>query len=275
MFKKYLILASKLDKAGMNIANQLSQFKDNPVLSSWAGKPSFDIYLVEGEAIYTENLDMKKINEYDFVIFASRHKSEKQEKSLSVHSPGNFRKADYGGNPGKVCPSSALFNKFIFQKLNEQANKFELKDFKITLEVTHHGPLIDKPCVFIEIGSSETEWINRRLGFIIAKTIQETIEEFKENKYREIAVGIGGPHYCPSFNNIQLKSNVAIAHVIAEYNSPITAEMIQEGIKKTLEDIDFVIVDWKGLGKSEQRQEIIKILEDNYIQWKKTSDITR
>jgi D-tyrosyl-tRNA(Tyr) deacylase len=68
---------------------------------------------------------------------------------------------------------------------------------------------------------------------------------------------------------------VAIAHVIAEYNSPINAEMIQESIKKTLEDVDFVLLDWKGLGKSEQRQEVVKILEDNYIQWKKTSDITR
>jgi D-aminoacyl-tRNA deacylase len=275
MFQKYLVIASKKDKAGMNIANQLSQFKDNPVLSSWAGKPSFDIYLVEEEAILTESLNIEKINQYDFIIFASRHKSEKQEKSLSVHAPGNFRKADYGGMPGKVCPSSALFNKFIFQKLNEQANKFELKDFKITLEVTHHGPLINKPCVFIEIGSSETEWINRRLGFIIAKTIQETIEEFKENKYKEVAVGIGGPHYCPSFNNIQLKSNVAISHIIAEYNMPISKEMILEAIKKTREDVDFVLVDWKGLGKSEQKQEVIKILEDNYIQWKKTSDITR
>ena len=51
--------------------------------------------------------------------------------------------------------------------------------------------------------------------------------------------------------------------------------MIQESIKKTLEDVDFVLLDWKGLGKSEQRQEVVKILEDNYIQWKKTSDITR
>jgi D-aminoacyl-tRNA deacylase len=275
MFQKYLVVASKKDRAGINIATQLAQFKDNPVLSSWGGKPSFDICLVDEEAILTESLNIEKINQYDFIIFASRHKSEKQEKCLSVHAPGNFRKAEYGGVEGKVCPSSALFNKFIFEKLNEQAKKFNLTDFKITLEVTHHGPLINKPCVFIEIGSSEAEWSNRRLGFIIAKTIQETIEEFKENKYKEVAVGIGGPHYCPSFNNIQLKSNVAISHVIAEYNMPISKEMILEAIKKTREDVDFVLVDWKGLGKSEQKQEVIKILEDNYIQWKKTSDITR
>lgn len=275
MFQKYLVVVSKKDKAGINIATQLVQFKENPILSSWGGKPSFDFYFVEEEMIFTENLNLGKINEYDFIIFASKHQSEKKERSLSVHSPGNFRKADFGGVQGKVCPSSALFNKALFEKLNEQAKKFTLTDFKITLEVTHHGPLIDKPCVFIEIGSSENEWGNRRLGFIIAKTIQETIEEFKENKYREIAVGIGGPHYCPSFNNIQLKSNVAIAHVIAEYNAPITREMVLEAIKKTQEDVDFVLLDWKGLGKSEQRQEVIKMLEDNYIQWKKTSDITR
>ena len=49
------------------------------------------------------------------------------------------------------------------------------------MEATHHGPLIDKPCVFIEIGSSETDYTNRRAGFIIAKTIYETVKEFKES----------------------------------------------------------------------------------------------
>jgi len=138
-----------------------------------------------------------------------------------------------------------------------------------------HGPLISKPCVFIEIGSTETEWVDRRAGFILAKTIKETIEEFQENKYREIAVGLGGPHYCPGFNKLQLKSNVAFAHIIPEYVMPISETFILETIKKTVEPVDFVVLDWKGLGKSEQRQAVIDILEKNYIQWKKTSDITR
>jgi D-aminoacyl-tRNA deacylase len=274
MFQKYLIIASKKDKAGVNIITQLSQFRKSPIISSWGNKPNFDFYLIEEGIIYTENLNLEKINQYDFIIFASKHKSEKGEKTLSVHSPGNFRTADLGGQPEKVCPSSALFNKFLFTKLEENAKKAEV-DYKVTLECTHHGPLISKPCVFIEIGSTEMEWMDRRAGFVLAKTIHEAIEEFQENKYKEIAIGIGGPHYCPSFNKLQLESNVAISHIIPQYVMPISDKFILEAIKKTLEPVDFVVLDWKGLGKSEQRDKVVDILEENYIQWKKTSDITR
>jgi D-aminoacyl-tRNA deacylase len=274
MFQKYLVIASKKDKAGMNITTHLSQFREIPLLSSWANKPGFDFYLVDEEIIHTKNLNMEKINQYDFIIFASRHQSQKKEKTLSIHPPGNFRTADFGGEIEKVCPSSALFNKFLFAKLEENATK-AVTDYKVTLECTHHGPLINKPCVFIEIGSTEKEWADRRAGFIIAKTIIDTIEEFQENKYKEIAVGIGGPHYCPGFNKLQLKSNVAFSHIIPEYVLPLKEEFVLETIKKTLEPIDFVVLDWKGLGKSEQRQQVIDILEKNYIQWKKTSDINR
>ncbi len=274
MFKKYLVIASKKDNAGMNIVKHLHQFRENPVLSSWNNKPNFDFYIVEEDTIYTENLDLEKINQYDFIIFASKHQSEKKEKSLSVHSPGNFRTADFGGEIEKVCPSSALFNKHIFNKLQENALSASL-DYKVTLECTHHGPLLSKPCVFIEIGSTEIEWGDRRAGFIIAKTIKEAIEEFKEDEYKEVAIGIGGPHYCPNFNKLQLKSNVAFSHIIPNYVMPMKEEFILESIRKTIEQVDFVVLDWKGLGRLEQRQEIIDILEKNYIQWKKTSDITR
>jgi len=37
--------------------------------------------------------------------------------------------------------------------------------------------LINKPCVFIEIGSTEEEWKDRRAGFVVAKTIKRAIEE--------------------------------------------------------------------------------------------------
>jgi len=275
MYKKYLIIASKLDKAGTNITTALSQFRKNPLLSSIGDKPSFDFYLIETEIVDDAEIDKEKINKYDFIIFASKHQSEKGGKTLSIHAPGNWRSADFGGESGKICPASALFQKQLFENLNKISNEYEIKDYNITLECTHHGPLIDKPCVFIEIGATETEWNDRRAAFVVAKTISETIEKFKENPYNEIAIGIGGPHYCPNFNKIQLNSNVAISHIIPQYAFPLKEEMILEAIKKTKEEIDFVILDWKGLGRAEQRQEIIKILEDNYIQWKKTSEINK
>ena len=150
MYKKYLIVASKKDRAGMNITTQLSQFGD------------FSFYLIEDEAIYTENLDLQKINEYDFIIFASKHESEKREKTLSIHAPGNFRNAQLGGENGKLCKSSALFQKQMFERLNQNVKAHELNNYKVTLECTHHGPLIEKPCIFIEIGSTGTEWEDRR-----------------------------------------------------------------------------------------------------------------
>jgi D-aminoacyl-tRNA deacylase len=236
---------------------------------------SYDFYLLEEYQVYTESLDLEKINKYDFIVFASKHQSEKKEKSLSVHAPGNWRSADFGGEAGKVCPASALFQKFMFEKLMKNREKFNLTDYKVTLEVTHHGPLINKPCVFIEIGSSDVEWNDRRAGFAIAKTIDETISEFKPNPYREVAIALGGPHYCPNFNKIQAKSNVAISHIIPNYVLPITEEMILEARDKTVEEIDFALIDWKGLGTSDKRQEVIDLLEKNYISWKKTSDIQK
>lgn len=260
MSNKFLIVGSKSDPASRNIVMNLMDLGN------------FNFHIVNEEMLKTENLDLNKINKYDFIIFASKHKSEKSEKTLSVHSPGNFREVLGGGVAGRLCPVSALFSKHMFECLNKNKEESELK-YNITLEATHHGPLIDRPCLFIEIGGSEEEWKDKRASFVVAKAVRDAIETWKENRYHEIAVGIGGPHYAPSFNKIQLKSNVAISHIIPKYVSPITEEMILESINKTIEEVDFVVLDWKGLGKAEERDKIIEILEKNYINWKKIGEI--
>ena len=263
MYKNYLIVASKKDKAGINITTALSQYG------------TYNFYLVDSEIIYNENLDMDKINKYDFIIFASKHKSEKKQRSLSIHAPGNWNNADFGGEPGKVCKTSAQWQKQFFEILQKNVKEYELHDYNITLECTHHGPLIQKPCVFVEIGSTDMEWNDRRAAFAIAKTIQETIEQYKENPYRENAIGIGGPHYCPNFNKVQLESNVAISHVIPEYALPLTEEMLKQAITQTEEEVDFAVLDWKGLGTSEQRKKVLDLLDKMYIQYKRASHVDK
>ena len=267
---KYLVVASKLDPAGVNITTQLSQF------SPFIGEHEIRFYLIDEDILHEENLSIDKINKHDFIIFASKHESSKSKKTLSIHSAGNLREADMGGKPGKLSMCSAQFMKQGFETLNRIAKESLLdKHYNITLEATHHGPLINKPCLFIEIGSTENEWKDKRAGFVIAKTIIEAIETFKPLAHREIAVAIGGPHYCPNFNKIQLKSNVAISHVIPQYVFPLTGEMVTEAIQKTYEDVDFVLLDFKGLGNEESRKEIVSILGDNHINYEKVSDILK
>jgi len=288
-YKKYLIVASKLDRAGINITTQLSQFQHESKLSAIIERnsrfdekkseeekePEFKFYLVDDEIIHTENLDIEKINQFDFIIFASKHKSENGGKTLSIHAPGNWKESKFGGEPGKICRSSGLFQKQMFEKLKEMAEKFHLNDYDITLECTHHGPLIEKPCIFIEIGSTENEWKNPKPAFVIAKTIYEILREFKENPYREVAFAIGGPHYCPNFNRLQLKSNVAISHVIPNYALPLTEEMVKEALEKTEEDVEFAILDWKGLGNGESRKQVLEVLDKLYVRYVKTAQINK
>lgn len=248
---KFAIIASRQRFAGDNIASHLS-------------KLGISVHFIDEDIIDPDNID-KKIDA-DFFIFASTHKG-KQERILTVHAPGNWRKAELGGKPEKVCPTSANMLKHFFKILDK--NK---KDFQVTLECTHHGPYIEKPCLFIEIGSNEKDWQDEEAGEIIARTIKEAISS-NPNQY-QAALGIGGPHYCPNFNKIQLSSSIAISHIIPEYAFPITKEMLQEAISKTQEPVKLVILDWKGM-KGEERQKAITLCKELGIDCKKTSEIEK
>jgi len=263
MIKRFLIVGSKLDAASRNIIMNLMDLGQ------------FNFSLVEGDMLNTENLDLPKIAEFDFVIFVSRHKSEKSGKTLSVHAPGNFRGVWGGGEVEKVCSTSALFFKHLFCVLSKTKEECGLENYSVTMEATHHGPLIGTPCLFVEIGGGPEEWRDKRASFVVAKAIRDAIQTWKKNDYLEVAVGIGGPHYCPSFNKIQLNSNVAISHIIPKYVSPITEEFVLETIKKTIEEVDFVVLDWKGLGKADERDEVVNILEKHYVPWKKVGEVKK
>lgn len=56
---------------------------------------------------------------------------------------------------------------------------------------------------------------------------------------------------------------------------PLTESMLKEAEQKTQETIKEIIIDWKGCGKAEQRQNIIGLLEKNGFKHKRTSEISR
>ena len=266
---KFAVLYSKKDEAGINIAEQLKEFY----------LPQVPIIELKKESINCENIDEteEQLKNIEFIIFATKHRSESGKKSLSLHAPGNWRNADFGGKPGKICPTSAQALKFLFQKLNENAKQANYPH-NITLECTHHGPLINKPCCFIELGSSEEGWKDKDAAKIVAKTIAD-FQNFTTAQKSKIktAVGIGGPHYCPNFNKIQISetSGIAVGHIIPEYALPLTENVLSEAIQKTREHTDILLIDWKGCGNSESRKKIIEILEKSGIPYERAERIPK
>jgi len=262
---KFAIICSKKDLAGKNIFKQLKKY------------PKLNCHLIEEDSIHAENLHEKpEIREKDFVIFASKHASKEKRKTLSIHAPGNFGKAEFGGKEGKLCPTSALFLKHLFQVLNKHAKKENI-DYEVTLEATHHGPYIEKPCCFIEIGSSLSEWQDEKAGEVIAGTIEKAVGSFDfkeaERKWKS-AVLLGGGHYNQAGNKIILRTAYAIGHICPKYMLQyLNKNLINQTINKTTPIPEVVLLDWKGLGK--YKKKIVDLLEKTNLKYERVQNILK
>ena len=80
-------------------------------------------------------------------------------------------------------------------------------------EVTHHGPYLEKPTFYIEIGSDETHWGDLPSAEVLAQVISD-IEPHDE--YLTL-VGIGGGHYAPRFTEAVMSSKVNFGHRLPNY----------------------------------------------------------
>ena len=272
------IISSSKDHAGINIRNNLielpgfeesgEKFEGTSVYQyNKIPNKTIKLYLTSQDLIFAERID-RKINS-DIFIFASKHRSKENTKSFAAHPIGNWGKADFGGEEGKLCFSSAVLLKNLFLELNNAAKD---TSFEITMEATHHGPYIEKPAVFVEIGSTEKEWNDNLNGKVIADTIMNSLKN--ENKNYKIAVGIGGLHYCNNFNKIVLKTGTAFSHICPKHLlGKLDEILIKQAIEKTSERIDFILLDWKGLGTEKQR--IIDLLKNLNLEVKRTDKILR
>ncbi len=263
---KTAIIVSKKDPAGMNIKERLLE------LYKWEKKEKFyelndiRLYTVGKESIYCEDID-KEIDA-DLFVFATKHQSASGVHSLCVHSPGNWGKAEFGGKDRKLCIAPARYLRTALFTLKKLASGL---DYEVIEEATHHGPFLEKPCFFIEIGSNEESWQNKEAAKVIAKTIMEVLEQ-KDTKEYAVAFGIGGLHHTPNLTKVMEKSDIAFGHVCPKYNlNNLDKEMMLQALSKTQENVDFVVLDWKGLGKEKQR--ILDLLKELNLEVKRSDRI--
>ena len=254
---RYAIVVSEKDIAGMNIRQRLLERDD------------FDkkiLCTIKEDTIHSEDLDREI--EADIFIFATRHKAKAGIKTLTCHTPGNWSKAEYGGKDRKLCVAYANLIKTAYLKLKKNNDL----DYEVSMECTHHGPYMEKPCMFIEIGSTEEEWKDEKAAEIIAKTISEIINEgIKEHR---TAVGLGGLHYCDNFNKILERADIAIGHICPKYQlENLDEDMLKQAIERTKEKVELFILDWKGLGTEKQR--ILDLLDRLKIKYERTDKIAQ
>ncbi|MBI2507788.1 D-aminoacyl-tRNA deacylase [Candidatus Woesearchaeota archaeon] len=249
--KKFAIVFPYKFSASKNILNQFEKLNL---------PKNVEIIKVEKESIYNEDLD--KEVKADYFIFATRHQSKAGVKSLCIHPIGNFSDAQLGGKEKELVKAMPSFMKTGVLELSKINT---LTDFEIAFEATHHGPYLEKPCMFIEIGSSEKEWNNEEAGKIIAGTILKTVGSKK--KYKSCVV-LGGSHYNAVAKKIMLNTEYAVGHVCPKHNlKDLDSEMLLQMMNKSDDKSEFVVLDWKGLGSEKQR--ILKLLEENNVKYER------
>ena len=213
-----LIVTSSEDPASMNIRARLLErtgWSENGSFDGHSAMQKDDFIMVQVDRIH---LDEELIDErvskalgitVDVVVFASRHRSESKIPTLTVHPIGNFSSADLGGRPGTLCKSSPQLMTSALRALSAKGKGL---GFNISFETTHHGPFVNSPAFYIEIGSYEELWEREDA----AEAIAESILNIKDEGY-PVIVCAGGGHYAPRFTEVALSRKVAIGHMAANY----------------------------------------------------------
>ncbi|KAK7346160.1 hypothetical protein VNO80_20675 [Phaseolus coccineus] len=240
-----LLVATSSDPASINPANALL------AMPGWQPGPHFQddmksfvnegvrVLLHAKSIVVEDDLDRRweevtgeVVNE---VIFFSKHTAVSNKPALTVHPIGvpHLREGDVppqGGRPGwAALPNPRMGPWLRLLKNIAQAHNL-VPEFEITLEATHHGPVTNKPTMFLEIGSTEDYWKRQDAAQVMALLVWEGLglgggtdvgNWSRENDNKKILLGIGGGHYAPRHMDVVLKDNVWVGHLLSGYSVPM------------------------------------------------------
>ena len=168
-------------------------------------------------------------------------------------------------------------------------------DFDLTLETTHHGPILTTPTLYIEIGSTEDEWGREDVADCWAEVIYDVLVMFGSksayfNHDLDIMIGFGGGHYAPRHKAVILNSEINLGHIIANYSlifeqknesespSGPWSECIQSAVDSTRISFPqskiFAHLDRKSF-KGWQRSAIIQKLDDLGVEVRRAKQISQ
>jgi D-aminoacyl-tRNA deacylase len=220
------------------------------------------LHVASDDLLHQESLD-DVYPQATAYIFLSKHKSDSKIPTLTCHCTGNFDANPYGGNPREIAISYPSLQKRYLQALS--AAKDRVPRYDITIEASHHGPTsLKKPVLFVELGSSESEWADENAASAICSALISVLDEGFDI-CESVGIALGGTHYPAKFNKLLLESELGLAAVASKHNlEAIDKEMLDQMISKSIEPVTKVIVDSKGLGN--QKERIMKMADQTGLE---------
>ncbi len=255
--KKRLFVCSENDIPSVNMKDRLLRKRE------WEekGRNGSDIFLMNGENVIMITPDLhiriedidKRIDDaglvVDEVVFMSRHSATSGEAAMTVHPIGNFHENKFGGKERTLVRSNPALMTDALRRIADCNN---MEDFKVCFEVTHHGPWLDKPTFFIEIGSDERNWGNERAADILT----DVLLAMEPDGY-ETAVGVGGGHYAPRFTEVALGFKINFGHMLPNYHIEGSSDediirMVKDACAAS--DADLVYMHRKSMKKPDEKR---------------------
>ena len=271
-----LLVYSGRDIAGVNIAENVlglypftktaQTYQGSPVYSAEISGKIVDFITLKEESVHAQYLQ-QDFSGAELIVFLSRHSSRSGTPTLSVHTPGNFAEAGLGGLSRVVSVSPASAMRDALKALEQYKQELHL-DYEVSFECTHHGPSLNLPTMFVELGSSEPQWRDTTAAQAVAHAAMAAIDNFS-NPSDTAALGIGGTHYNQKFTRMALTGEAVFGHMIPKYAvSTVDSEMIKQCVNRTLEKATLALLDWKGI-KSEDKPKLLAALQDAGLPTKK------
>ncbi len=260
-------IASKVDEAGLNIAERLIEnfgFKetDEKIFGNKAysmklkNSEESKLVFVDVEPVDTQNLPYPE--NLRMIIFLSKHSSKSGMPTLSVHTPGNIGDAFLGGKPRKVSMSPASAMKAALIEMKRLQEEMDIP-YEVSYECTHHGPSLDIPAMFVELGSSPKQWRDEKAAEVVARGAMAAAEN---SEVYSTVLGIGGQHYNRKFTRIALTKDIAFGHMIPKYAIPeLDEHILKQCVERTVERVEKIILDWKGI-RGADKKPLLKILDN-------------
>ena len=247
-----LIAVSATDIASTNQADALMAYGDWEQLPDIEGHPAFRnlhcrIWILPG-SILREDFLAKRWKQAtgeqpSEVIFPSRHSAASGRPSLTLHPIGVMQldsneQPPFGGKAGDCPPPSTRLAAWWKELLRvSSTTEFDV-EFDTSLEVTHHGPWVEVPALFIEVGSTQATWGHKGAAYCLAEIMYRGLGLDGSDGFGRwdpvgndgdlVLITLGGGHYAPRANTLSQLDGVHLGHMLATYALPFTPAL-QEG----------------------------------------------